>query len=191
MKSLPSHKLVDILKGLHEGGTYRAIGNKYSVSKNSVHRIDMRLSAVGITAQQALALTPEAIHELFHPGKQSNLIEPDWDFVHQKLRQKNVTPSLLYQDYLSKHEGAGKVYVYQSFCRPYAQWKKDNGISEHSGNIDRHPGERMEIDFAGDQLLWADSFGEIHKAKLFVATLPYSCMVFAEAFENEKQSSIP
>lgn len=57
MKSLPSHKLVDILKGLHEGGTYRAIGNKYSVSKNSVHRIDMRLSAVGITAlQEALRI---------------------------------------------------------------------------------------------------------------------------------------
>lgn len=49
--------------------------------------------------------------------------------------------------------------------------------------------EKIEIDFAGDPLQWVDSYGEIHSARLFVATLPYSCMVFAEAFDNEKQSS--
>lgn len=148
-----------------------------------------RLTNAGISIDAALELSPEELVELFYPTSKVRLVEPDWDWVHKKLRQKNVTLLLLHRDYKAKNQGFGQVYVYQSFCRRYAQWKKENGISELSGNSDRKPGERMEIDFAGDLMTWVDSFGEIHKAKLFVATLPYSCMVFAEAFENEKQSS--
>ena len=41
----------------------------------------------------------------------------------------------------------------------------------------------MEIDFVGDDIEWVDSLGEINKARLFVASLPYSNLFFTEAFE--------
>lgn len=47
----------------------------------------------------------------------------------------------------------------------------------------------MEIDFAGDKIQWFDRHGTLHESKLFVASLPYSCMLFTEAFEDESQNS--
>lgn len=47
----------------------------------------------------------------------------------------------------------------------------------------------MEIDFAGDKIEWVDRDGVIRQSKLFVTSLPYSCMLFTEAFEDESQNS--
>lgn len=47
----------------------------------------------------------------------------------------------------------------------------------------------MEIDFVGDKIKWIDPDGILHESKLFVATLPYSCMHFTEAVTDETQSS--
>ena len=50
------------------------------------------------------------------------------------------------------------------------------------------PGERMEIDFVGDDIVLVDSLGEINKARLFVDSLLYSNLFFPEAFEDETQN---
>ena len=47
----------------------------------------------------------------------------------------------------------------------------------------------MEIDFAGDNLKWIDPNCDEHRARLFIAVLPYSNLTYAEAFPNEKQQS--
>ena len=47
----------------------------------------------------------------------------------------------------------------------------------------------MEIDFAGDNLKWIDPNGDIQRARLFIAVLPYSNLTYTEAFPNEKQQS--
>ena len=94
---------------------------------------------------------------------------------------------MLFEQY--KKEYPGTTYSYASFCRRYAQWKTENGIRQVSGNVERIPGERMEIDFAGDKIEWVDRDGVIRQSKLFVASLPYSCMLFTEAFEDESQNS--
>ena len=57
---------------------------------------------------------------------------------------------MLFEQY--KKEYPGTTYSYASFCRRYAQWKTENGIRQVSGNVERIPGERMEIDFAGDKI---------------------------------------
>lgn len=94
---------------------------------------------------------------------------------------------MLFERY--KNENPNSSYSYGSFCRRYAQWKKENGIHQVSGYVERIPGERMEIDFAGDKIEWVDSDGVIRQSKLFVASLPYCCMLFTEAFEDESQNS--
>lgn len=81
------------------------------------------------------------------------------------------------------------LYSYGSFCRNDSRWKLENGIRQVGGNVERHPGERMEIDFAGDPISWVDGNGITHQSRLFVATLLYSCMLFMEAFVDESQSS--
>jgi hypothetical protein len=49
------------------------------------------------------------------------------------------------------------------------------------------PGERVEVDYAGDPLEWIDlRTGEIHPAWVFVAALGYSQLLFAWAAEDMK-----
>ena len=43
--------------------------------------------------------------------------------------------------------------------------------------------------FVGDDIPWVDSYGEIHKSRLFVATLPFSCLIFCKAYQDETQAS--
>lgn len=47
----------------------------------------------------------------------------------------------------------------------------------------------MEIDFAGDNLKWIDPNCDVHRARLFIAVLPYSNLTYAEALPNEEQQS--
>lgn len=47
----------------------------------------------------------------------------------------------------------------------------------------------MEIDFVGAPISWVDGNGITHQSRLIVAKLPYSCMLFMEAFVDESQSS--
>ena len=52
---------------------------------------------------------------------------------------------------------------------------------------DFEPGERVEIDYAGDTLEWIDlSTGEIRKAYVFVAGLGFSQLLFAWAAEDTR-----
>jgi hypothetical protein len=52
---------------------------------------------------------------------------------------------------------------------------------------DFEPGERVEVDYAGDTLEWIDlSTGEIRKAYVFVAGLGFSQLLFAWAAEDTK-----
>ena len=180
MKSIPLNVINDVLIGLKDGLSYRQIQQLYGTSKSTVARLSERLCQAGLTAQEALSLDEIERQTLFHPPREKTLIEQDWAKVHQKLQQRNVTLLLMYEDYEQHALGLGDSYTYSSFCRRYNDWKRMNGISSLSGNADRKPAEKIEIDFAGDPLQWVDSYGEIHSARLFVATLPYSCMVFAE-----------
>jgi hypothetical protein len=52
---------------------------------------------------------------------------------------------------------------------------------------DFEPGERVEVDYAGDALEWVElSTGEIHKAYVFVAGLGFSQLLFAWAAEDTR-----
>lgn len=63
------------------------------------------------------------------------------------------------------------------------------GLGVPNGNVQVIPGERMEIDFAGDNLKWIDPNCDVQRARLFIAVLPYSNLTYAEAFPYEKQQS--
>ena len=57
-------------------------------------------------------------------------------------------------------------------------------------SVNRKPGEKMYIDWIGDQpeLLMDVETGEIQKVHVFTTTLGISSLIYAEAFPNEKLS---
>ena len=54
--------------------------------------------------------------------------------------------------------------------------------------VNRIPGEKMYIDWVGDQpeLLTDTEIGEINEVHIFATTLGISSLIYAEAFPNEK-----
>lgn len=187
MKKLSSSTIRGVLAGLSEGLSYKQITERMQTSKASVSRISQALDRIGQPTKQVLELSDQELLNLVYPPSLSARTEPDWAEINIQLKRKNVTLRLLFQRYL---EQAGtSPYNYSSFCRRFAQWKFDNGLVSVGGNVERVPGQRMEIDFAGDLLEWIDNDGCTQHCKLFVAALPYSDLIFTEAFEDEKQSS--
>lgn len=45
------------------------------------------------------------------------------------------------------------------------------------------------LTLAGGNLKWIDPNYDVQRARLFIAVLPYSNLIYAEAFPNEKQQS--
>jgi len=125
--------------------------------------------------------------ETFYPSTTKAYQELDWVEVHKKLARRKVTLKLLYDAY--KSQVVIHPYPYTSFCRRYAELRQTNGLGVPYGNVQSIHGERMEIDFAGDDLKWIDPKCEVQRARLFIAVLPYSNLTYAEAFPNEKQQS--
>ena len=187
MKRLSSSQLRKVLSGLAASRTYLEIAEQVQIDKSTVGRVMGAVCQSGRSAKTLLKLDDNELLNTIYPPEQGSHEEPDWMAIHKKLQRKNVTLRMLFTRYTT--EATKDTYNYSSFCRRYDQWKRDNGIFNVGGNVERVPGQRMEIDFAGDLLEWINDDGCVQRCKLFVATLPYSNIIFTEAFADETQTS--
>ena len=83
-------------------------------------------------------------------------------------------------------------YEQSQFYELYNRFvEKHFGKREIKMAVERIPGEKMYIDWIGDQpeLLINPETGEIHKVHFFVTTLGISSLIYAEAFLDEKLQS--
>lgn len=112
----------------------------------------------------------------------------DWEEVHKELQKKNITLKLLHNEYSQLARDSNKIpYAYRTFCRHYGKYAKKYKLTMP---IRRKPGEIMEVDWAGNTLNIKDpSTGENLTVYVFVATLPYSQIFYAEGFLNMKSPS--
>ena len=104
----------------------------------------------------------------------------DFPQIHRELAKKGVTLSLLWTEYYSEAEAAGrKPYMSTQFGDLYRSWA---AISKATMRIQRKPGETFEVDWAGKTIDIYDSVtGDITPAYLFVGALSCSGYIYAEA----------
>ena len=128
---------------------------KLGIPKSTVSFLfQMALSHSEAKVAELVQLPDTQLLETFYPPTTKAYQEPDWVEVHKKLACRNVTLKLLYDAY--KSQVVRRAYTYTSFCRRYSEWRQTNGLGVPNGNVQAIPGERMEIDFAGDNLKWID-----------------------------------
>ena len=188
MRKLPAATLRALASLVLQGLASRAIASQLGLSKTTINNLAARIQSGTQEQRQQLAHMPDSVLlEFFYPPIVKAKEEPDWIDIHKKLYRRGVTLTLLYKQY--KAQAVRETYNYASFCRRYGEWRKTNGVDAPGGNIERIPGERMEIDFAGDSLKWIDPDCNVRYARVFVAVFPYSNLTYAEAFDNEKQPS--
>lgn len=114
--------------------------------------------------------------------------EPDYAYIHRELAKPGVTLTLLWEEYCQKcHENHKTPYMSTQFCDKYRKWAR---ITKATMRITHKPGDAMEADWAGDTIPVFDPVtGEADAAYLFVAVLPCSCYVYAEACDDMKQEN--
>jgi transposase len=164
----------------------RAIAGACKVSNSTVGEYLKRAETAGVSWPLG-EIGEEELYQKLFPEKavvsERKYPVPDWEEVQKEKKQKGVTLQLLWQEYKEKYpEG----YQYSRFCEYFQRWK-DSQV-EPRRHIEHTGGEQMQVDYAGLKIPVTDpETGEISQASVFVAILPASNYIYAEAQSSENQ----
>ena len=167
------------------GVSQRGIADVVSCSRNTVAVVLAAATSRGVVYDDVAGMEPAAVRELLLGDREqvTDRVAPDLEAVHREMARPNVTLQLLWGEYAVRvRDGGGIPYSYQRFTHLYRQWVKVTGATMR---IQRKPGERVEVDWAGDTMPYIDpGSGELRQAYLFVAALSYSAYYYVEAFAD-------
>lgn len=169
--------------------SHREIANSIGIGGTTVRECLERAKKASIEWPLPDDLTDDALEGLLYPstrkskekgqGQEETEHAPaiDWTYIHQELKRKHVTLSLLWEEHKRNHQNS---LSYSHFCHCYREWR---------GQLDvwmRQPhkaGEKLFVDYAGKTMpvLLSRNTGEIGEAQIFVATLGASNLTYIEA----------
>ena len=160
------------------GQNISAIASGASMSRSTVREYLRRAAAAKIDAAAAGGLTDEALEvALFPPVDAGKRPLPDWAKVDEELRRdKHVTRMLLWVEYKTEHPDG---YEFSQFKRLLSAWQEESGRGLSMRQVHR-AGAAVQVDYAGDTVTVIDR-GVERQAQIFVACLPCSSLVYAEA----------
>ena len=162
------------------GLSQRQIAGSVRLGQSTVWDYLVRCKVSGLSWDEVEALDDEALEECLFPSERVSSERrrtlPDWPEIHQELKAKGVTLSLLWQEYREPHpEG----YGYSRFCDLYRAWKRKLDVCLRQDYVG---GEKLFVDYAGETVAVVDpKSGETRQAQIFVAVLGASNYTFAEA----------
>lgn len=113
---------------------------------------------------------------------------PDYQAIYERLTAPGSKANLFYL-WLKYKQECPSGYQYTQFCAHFKHFiEKNYGSDAVSMVVERIPGEKVYIDWIGDQpeILLNPTTGELHKVHFFVTTVGVSNLIYAEAFEDEK-----
>ena len=173
--------------------SYRQIEDQLGCSHRAISRANQALRSLGLTtAQQVAALTNDELDEIFvdkRTSGQGEFVPIDFDAV-VKARTGRVKQTLqvLWARYTTNPAQPGqRHYSYDRFRQLVASHVDAAGLT---ARITHAPGHTMQVDWAGTKMSLYDPAGtQGAKVSIFVASLPYSGMLFACACVDQRQQS--
>jgi transposase len=183
-------KFREILRLHSQGISNRIIAVSLECSRNTIRSVLERAKELDIHWPLPDNMSDRALEEaLFGKRPISKKCKiPDFEFIHQELAKNGVNLSLLWNEYCEtcRMEGS-RPLMYTQFCYHYQEFAVKNKATLH---IEHKPGERMEVDWAGDTASFVDNVnGEQIPVYVFVAVLPCSGYAYAEGFLNQTMES--
>lgn len=178
----------EILRQHSLGSSKTSIAQSIHSSRNTVREVLEAAAAKNIHWPIDPDITNKDLELLLFPDKYkavSLYVEPDYAYIHRELAKRGVTMTLLWEEYCSKCHAEGRTpYQSTQFGEKYRKWAR---VTKATMRIQHKPGDAMEVDWAGDTIPVFDPVtGEEGKAYLFIAVLPCSCYVYAEACSDMK-----
>jgi transposase len=120
-------------------------------------------------------------------GTRYNRLNTKKEFLLKALANKHMTKQLLWEQY--KEEEGDNAYSNSQFGHYLHKWECQQKTVMVLGG---KPGERLEVDYAGDKLTYIDKeSGEIKQCEVLVLVfvLPYSDIIYCEAQEDQRQTN--
>lgn len=169
----------------------RSVMDRYKIGSGTLNLIMSRYHANEIPIEELRMMAPKEVEDLFYPQKnlqRKDIPLPDFQYYYDRIHTpgSRMNISFCWLDYKEKNpDGYEKSQFYEYFNRFIAE---NYGGQKVSMAVNRIPGEKMYIDWVGDQpeLLTDTETGEIKKVHIFATTLGVSSLIYAEAFPNEK-----
>ncbi|MBL5974491.1 MAG: IS21 family transposase [Candidatus Leucobacter sulfamidivorax] len=169
---------------------YREIAARQGGSQRTIAKVRRVLDEHQLTAvSQVDALSREDVDGLFSDGRKSvtgEFVPVDIDKVVAARLGRNKPPlKVLWAQYLHVDAADGRGhYGYERFCQIVAEHVRVNDLT---APIQHVPGHTMQVDWAGTRMQIVDPIsGEVSAVSVFVASLPYSGLVFAYGCLDEK-----
>ena len=169
---------------------YREIAARLSCSQRTIAKVKHVLESERLEhMSQVDALTAEDIDRLFSDGRKSvtgEFVPINIDqIITARLSRKKPPLKVLWARYLQADAPAGvRHYGYERFCQLVAEHVRVNDLT---APIQHVPGHTMQVDWAGTRMQLADPITKaVTKVSVFVATLPYSGLVYAHGYLDEK-----
>ncbi|QIE43875.1 IS21 family transposase [Meridianimarinicoccus aquatilis] len=182
---LTMRRIRDVLRlKFAQGLSERSIAASLGLGKGSVGTYLRRARDAGLRWPLPDGLDDDSLELLLFPSSPSvpdpDRPVPDWAAMDKELRKRSVTRMLLWEEYRAQHPGG---FGYTWFCTHFDAWKgrvRPSMRQTHAG------GEKVFVDYAGDTIDIVDpETGEVHAAKLFVATMGASSYTYVEAVASE------
>ncbi len=178
-------KIREVLRlSVRLGLSQRQVGRSVKLKQSTVWDYLMRWRASGLSWDDVASLDDDELERRLFPTRSKpsrGRRPPDFVEMHQELKRKGVTLSLLWEEYRQREpEG----YGYSRYCDLYREWRKQLEVSLRQ---DYRGGEKLFVDYAGETVAVKDrSTGEIQEAQIFVAALGASNFIFAEATLSQR-----
>ena len=184
--------IIGIIDMRLRGISYEDCCGRYKVGHSTVTRIMSRYKELDKTLEELKQMAPAEVENKFYPPenvrRKDESIMPDFAAIYERITRSGSKANLYFMwlRYKKEHPTG---YQYTQFCRYYNEYvARHYGAKNLSMAVERVPGERMYIDWIGDQpeILVDPHTGELAKVHFFVTTVGVSSCIYAEAFKDEK-----
>ena len=171
--------------------TFDVIQARYHIGSGTTQRILDRFEASGLTLEELRAMSPHEVEERFYPPenlRRKKIPLPDFQYFYDRIHAKGskVNLAFCWLEYKQAHPDG---YEQSRFYELYSEFvDRTFGKRDAKMPVERVPGEKLYIDWVGDQpeLLLDPETGELRKVHIFVTTIGVSSLIYAEVFPDEK-----
>ncbi len=182
--------IVGVLTARRDGVAFRSIEERYKMGSKGIYLILDRFEALNVGLEEFTNWPPEKVQNAIYPAERSLRKEcglPDFGPIYKKIQESkgrwNVEAAWI--DYKNECPDG---YELSQFYEHYNRYLEENyGSRSVRMAVERKPGEKMYIDWAGDIVtVVLRDVGTSVKVHLFLTTLGLSSYIYAECFLDER-----
>ncbi|SEQ18925.1 hypothetical protein SAMN02910369_01360 [Lachnospiraceae bacterium NE2001] len=160
--------IVGVIQMRHNDCSFSVIQKRYHIGSGTAQLILKWFDASGLTLDELRAMEPHTVEDLFYPPEnlqRRDLPLPDFQYYYDRIHspKSKVNISYCWIEYKQEHPDG---YEQSQFYELYNRFVEENyGKSDIKMAVERVPGEKLYIDWVGDQpeLLVDLDTGEIKK----------------------------